>query len=350
MNQKESNEVEYYLDQVSEHLGHLSDKEDILRELRAHIWDLAHELSDKKGYNFTDAFQEAINQMEDPATLATNFVSSESIPGSDSVFSSHKYVPERKITNEQYIIMALIGIISLLIISPIFSFSLSSGEFLPYIFGLSFIAGLSIIIFFLLFMYYQDEKTRNAQIVELRKRFRKLSSQIQDTKQKIPSSQLAKFFEHASGVFTLLWVIIATAAVFYLTFWLPFPDLFNNNWLFIGFFIVMISLAIEASTGILTIAFGKVRILRLLNGGRHLVLAALTLILLIYYPFNLSETILGQLPNDLDQQAIRIFENADFFAKIALGIIASIHWMAGLFDLFKYGFWKSSDTKSLTVE
>ncbi|MHA1989496.1 MAG: hypothetical protein ACW981_05230 [Candidatus Hodarchaeales archaeon] len=356
MNQNESNEVELYLNQVSEQLSHLPDKEDILIELRQHIFDMANELSLTKQFTVSEAFREAIDRMENPQVIAEKFISmessdsSESYKGVGSKFTTQNYAPERRITNEQFAIMGLIGLVSVLLFSPIISFSLSSGEFLPFIFGLSFVTGLVIIIFFLLFMYYQDEKTRNAQIAELRKRFQKVSSQFQSTKNKYPASWWSKFWEHAAGIGNLWLVILASAAVIYLTFWLPYPNLFNDNWFYIGFIIVIISLIVEASTAIFTIALGRVRILRLMKGMKHFLLAVLALVLLIYYPLTLSDAIIEFLPANIDLRVLNFFENIDFYAKILLGIIASIHWMTGLYDLFKYGFWKPSDRQSLLSE
>ncbi len=356
MNNNVSNEVELYLNEVNELLGNLPDKQDIIHELRTHIWDEANHLSSKKGLSFSDAFREAIDRMENPQALAEKFIStepsdsSESYKGVGSKFTSQSYVPERSITREQYVLMGLLGMLSVLIFSPIISFSLTSGEFLPFLFVLSFVVGLIIIIFFLLFMYYQDEKTRNAQIVELRKRFQKISFQFQSTKSKYPASWWSKLGEHAAGIGMLWLMIIASAAVIYLTFGLPYPSLLNDNWFYLGFIIVGISLIIEASTAIFTIALGRVRILRLINGMKHFLLAILTLILLIYYPLSLTDTIMEFLPADINPQVFNFLENIDFYAKIFLGLIASLHWMAGLYDLFKYGFWKLSDRKSLIAE
>ncbi|MHA1983253.1 MAG: HAAS signaling domain-containing protein [Candidatus Hodarchaeales archaeon] len=350
MNQNGSNEVESYLNQVSEHLGNLPDKDEILRELRQHIFDMANELSLTNQLTVMQAFREAINRMEEPAKLASKFVSSDSSPDTESPRMSQNYVPERKITNEQFTIMGLIGLISVLIISPIISFQLTSGQFLPFFFAMSFIAGLFIIIFFLFFLYYQDEKTRQEQITELRKTFQKIQTQFQGTKKKYPASQWAKTWEHASGVFELALIMLASAFIVYLTFWLPVPNLFNDNWFYIGFTIVAISLVVEGSVDVFKIVLGRVRILRLMNGIRHFILAILILFLLIYYPFTLSDALIEILPSDLVNKALEILTNIDFYAKIVMGIIASVQIMAGLYDFFKFGFWKPSDRRSLLSE
>ena len=98
---KQVESVEQYLNEVGMHLGDLADKDQIIIELRAHIWDLANQLSINKGLSVQEAFDDAILRMEDPQILASKFLDEE--PTSTKVdWKAPITTPESKIKNEQF--------------------------------------------------------------------------------------------------------------------------------------------------------------------------------------------------------------------------------------------------------
>ncbi|MHA2176034.1 MAG: hypothetical protein ACXABI_14485, partial [Candidatus Hodarchaeales archaeon] len=76
--------VDDYLEEVGKYLNSLPDKEQIIKELQAHIWDLAQQISKKeKGLTVQESFEQALMIMEDPKTLADKFLEEDSKIESD---------------------------------------------------------------------------------------------------------------------------------------------------------------------------------------------------------------------------------------------------------------------------
>ena len=69
--------IDEYLNEVKMYLEPLPDRDQIINELRAHLWDLANKISREKGLSAQEAFNQAIGLMEDPQTLANKFLEEE---------------------------------------------------------------------------------------------------------------------------------------------------------------------------------------------------------------------------------------------------------------------------------
>ena len=161
-------EVDAYLAEVGSYLDPLADKDQILKELQAHIWDLAHNISEKeKGISIHTAFEQALMIMEDPKVLASKFLEEESKITTE--WKTPLTRPESKIQNEQFIILALAGFIGIMAIAWILQIATND----PFISILSFFMGFIGIAFFIMALYITDEKTFKEQMLKLRISFQK---------------------------------------------------------------------------------------------------------------------------------------------------------------------------------
>ena len=162
--------VEQYLNEVSMHLGNLADKNQVITELRAHIWDLANKLSVDKGLSVQEAFDHAILRMEDPQILASKFLDEEPSP-SRADWRTPITTPESKIKNEQFLLITIVGIASLAIIALLIRVPSSPLTSIASV--LTFILGVLVIGMFVLALYFYDEKLFREQIANLRETFLK---------------------------------------------------------------------------------------------------------------------------------------------------------------------------------
>jgi hypothetical protein len=160
--------VDEYLEEVGKYLDPLSDKDQIIKELQAHIWDLAQQISKKeKSLSVQESFEQALMMMEDPRELANKFLEEEAEIERD--WRSPVTRPESKMSQEQLVVLAMAGFIGMTIIALLIQ--LSTNE--PIVSFMSFGIGLIGIAFFILAIYVTDEKTFKEQMSKMRTSFQK---------------------------------------------------------------------------------------------------------------------------------------------------------------------------------
>ncbi|MFX0085649.1 MAG: hypothetical protein ACFFAU_08240 [Candidatus Hodarchaeota archaeon] len=357
---KQVESVEQYLNEVSRQIGTLADKDQIITELRAHIWDLANQLSIDKGFSVQEAFDHAILRMEDPQILASKFLDEE--PGSTKVdWRTPITTPESKIKNEQFLLIAIIGIASVALMAFIIPVTTSTS--LQYtVFLLSLIFGTLAIGMFVAMLYFYDERLFHEQIGNLRKKFLKPleDKKVQKattkkftefevkkpTRVKTPSFWGA-FGEHLGGLFGGLFIGITMILFFAIDITQVIP-LYNENWYFIGSIALYISLGASFVESLFKLIFGRIRATRLVSASTNIIAAIGSVILIMYYPFTFelaintiftnAEIVIAGIPGVFD---------LDTGIKIFIGIVAIIQILSALYDIFKFGAWKPSDRRSL---
>ncbi|MFX0094719.1 MAG: hypothetical protein ACFFBD_23485, partial [Candidatus Hodarchaeota archaeon] len=240
---KQLESVEQYLEQVSKYLEPLSDKDQIITELRAHIWDQANRLSEEnKELSVQAAFDQAIRMMENPEILAAKFLEEES--GTTRIdWKAPIKAPEVKVKNEQFLILAIVGFGAVIVMSWILQMTTDE----PVISIVSLILGIFATGMFILGLHLSDEKLFRKQLTRFRELFQKPPSLSKGT----PNTSGAgmsfvkdgsitikevgfwrAFGEHFVGVIIGIFIVFAFAFLFLLeTMNLP---LFNDKWYPIG--------------------------------------------------------------------------------------------------------------------
>ena len=105
--------VQDYLQAVREELDDFDDREAIVNELHNYIFDLANNISLESGKPVELAFIDALQQLESPASMAENFRAENEAAPTVTLpkFSDQRqYVPEKKISRNQTIFIAIFGI------------------------------------------------------------------------------------------------------------------------------------------------------------------------------------------------------------------------------------------------
>jgi len=278
---KQVESVEQYLNEVSMHLGGIADKEQIINELRTHIWDLANQLSIEKGLSVQDAFDHAILRMEEPQNLASKFLDEEPSP-TKADWRTPITTPETKIRNEQFLLIALVGVVGVTIMALIISFTTSSDSLITVATFLSFIFGILAIGMFIAILYFYDEKLFREQIEKLRETFLKpiedRKTQLTDKKQnsmfeskehtktKTPSFWSA-FGEHLGGFFGAFF--IGLVFIFFLLVdimgVIPLDHWSNDNWDFYGSIAIYTLLGAGFIESVFELIFGRIRATRLVS-------------------------------------------------------------------------------------
>ncbi|MHA2224379.1 MAG: hypothetical protein ACXAC8_04205, partial [Candidatus Hodarchaeales archaeon] len=287
---KKHETVENYLSEVSRYLEPLSDKDQVVKELRAHIWDQASQISERNPkISITEAFDQATLMMEDPQILAENFLEEES---SDSRIEWKKPLraPEAKLQNEQFIVLAIIGFGAVLAMSWIIQI-LSNNLLVS---GVSVVIGLLAMGVLILGLYQSDERLFREQIEKFRELFQKPQSSdylIQKAEFVSEKSVVTKeagfwsaFGEHLGGFFGGIFIGFLIIFLFFneLTQWIP---LYNNNWYIGAGLVVYFSLAVGLIKSIWLVAFGRIRYTRLMSAVANFVGGICAVVIVIYFPF-----------------------------------------------------------------
>ncbi len=355
--------VEEYLAKVAEYLEPLPDKEQILKELRAHIWDLSNRISDKgKGLSIQECFEQALMMMEDPKALASKFLE-EDAEGTE--WKTPLRTPETKVQNEQFIVLAVVGVAAVILFSWILQLISNN----PFIALTSFLLGLMVMGVFILALYISDERLFKEQLHKLRWSFQRSYEEMKEELKRYttppPKTQKVVFYkeaeaeapkevgfwsafgEHLGGFIGGVFIVIFIAFLFYLDI-TGFP-LFNENWYFVGALAVYISLGASLFYSGFLVLFGKIRISRLLSAVKNLIGAGSAVVLLLFYPFTVQLAANAALPADLiaDPDFTTLFQNLDVIVQFMIGIGGIISFIQALYDIFKFGAWKTSDRKSL---
>ena len=357
-------QVNDYLNEVRHHLEPLSDKEQILKELKAHIWDLAHEISSSKDrLTIQDGFDQALLIMEDPKTLASKFIEEESNISSE--WKSPLTTPESKIQNEQFIILAAVGFAG--VISIAFILQLVTND--PLISILSFVLGIFGTAFFILTLYITDEKSFKEQVTKMREAFQKSYDEIKVEFDRrttpVPKKAMVEFYpseksevikevgfwgalgQHLGGVISGFFLSLFLAFLIYLE--VSGIPVFNENWYFISGMALYFSLFVDIGYSAFVVIFGRIRLTRLISAGQNIISGLSGIVVLIYYPFTVAQAFTATFPTDFvsNPDLSQIVSSADVGVQAIIGLVIVISFLSALYDVFKFGAWKSSDRKSL---
>ena len=222
---------------------------------------------------------------------------------------------------------------------------------------------------FILALYISDERLFKEQLQKLRWSFQRSYEEIREELKRYttppPKTRNVVFYkevesektkevgfwsafgEHLGGFIGAVFIVLFMAFLFYLDI-TRFP-LFNENWYFIGALAVYISLGASLFYSGFLVLFGKIRISRLLSALKNFIGAGSSVILLVFYPFTMQLAANAVLPADLlsNPDFITLFENLDVIVQFMIGIGGIISFIQGLYDIFKFGAWKTSDRRSL---
>ena len=354
---KQFENIDQYLDQVQMYLEPLSDKDQIIKELRAHIWDQANRLSEENpGLTIQAAFHEALLMMEDPRTLADKFLEEEP---SDSVsdWRSPIKVPETKVQNEQFLVLAIVGFAAVIIMA--LAIQMISNDIVVSIIAV--VIGMLAIGMFTFGLYLSDEKLFQDQLDRFRGLFQKSEDYPQESMQtssvpfvrEKPVKEVGfwrAFGEHLGGFLGGVFIIFAIAFIFLLE-QMPFFNLplFNENWYPIGALATYGALLAGLVYCGFLVIFGRIRATRLASATRNIIGFVCAVILIWYYPFTLELAILAQnIPEVMgDPDLLLLVSKSDLFLRLIIGISGIISGISALYDVFKFGAWQPSDRKSL---
>ena len=356
-------QVNDYLNEVKHYLEPLTDKEQVLRELRAHIWDLAQEISGKEGLSTQDAFDQALMIMEDPKILASKFLEEESKITSE--WKTPIRTPESKIGNEQFFVLATVGFVAVILMAIILQFATND----PVISLLSFVLGILGTAFFILTLYITDEKAFRAQLMKMRESFQKSYEDIKIEFDRrttpVPKKAIVEFQaseksesirevgfwgafgQHLGGVISGFFISLLLAFLIYLE--VSGIPVFNENWYSISGSVLYFSLFVDIGYAAFVVIFGRIRLTRLVSAGQNLISVLSGLVLLTYYPFTIDQAFTASFPDVLvnNPDFMQAMSNADVGVYVLIGFVAVISFLSALVDIFKFGAWKSSDRKSL---
>ena len=355
--------VDEYLEEVAKYLDPLPDKNQIIKELQAHIWDLAQQISKKeKSLSIQESFEQAIMIMEDPKELANKFLEEEASIERD--WKAPVTRPESKMRQEQLVVLAMAGFIGMTLMALLIQ--LLTDDFLVSF--LSFGIGSIGIAFFILAIYVTDEKTFKEQMFKMRTTFQKsyedIKMEFNKRRTPIPKKSIDIFYvneeekksepgfwsafgQHLGGFFSGVFTALALAFFIYLE--VSGYPLFNENWYNISGFALYASLTVSIAYSAFTVIFGRIRYTRLASATKNIVSGVSGVILLVYYPFTVFSAMQYSTPADLlaDPDFYNLISNADTITTVIIGIVAVISFLSALYDVFKFGAWKESDRRSL---
>lgn len=335
MNMTDS-KVEEYLEQVKSCLISFQDKQQILKELNEHIWDVAHSISEEEHVSVNQAFEITLSRMEDPQTLADRFM--EEYEGFEQ-----RYTPEEKISEQQF---AIIGIVSLIFVG-IFStiFTIISQE--TWIFwSFTIIPGMGLAIGFLIYLYLKNEKEFDEQVEIFKLEIREQLIKGGKVEFK-PTGSLRAFGEHFSGLIGAIVVIGSMILVYWIDTTNAYP-VFNENWYTSGFFACYIAWGATLFRYIAQMFLGKIRVSRIILAANDVVNSLAFTTLFMAYPFTLGPSLAESIGTILTDSSILSFlMGIDFYIHLIFGIAASIMAISALYNLFKFGVWQPEEKKSL---
>ncbi len=363
MSQSEINaEIDQYLLLVRKKLSMLPDAEDIVQELRTHIWESANKFASRDNLPIEQAFRKALNQMEDPEILASRFYeesgyeySSSDSPSSATSSSSSSFsqnfqsksvIPEKKLDQDKFFLIAILGFVASMIIGGTLITTIND----PVISVLGSLIQMVAFVAFIGYLYYRDDQNFKDQLALLRQKFEKGFSnknKPKGSKKKFFSPQVEAFFVHLGGVLGAIFMFIVLLFLAFISY-INVQPIFNDYWFsigIIGFFIMiglqMIYFAVQAFVG-------QVRGLRMLGAFINLISAIIIFVLIFYYPFTIGEGITKLAGSSLtDPQAIAFLTKIDYYIRIVMGVAVAINLMKAVYSIFKFETWKAKDTKSL---
>ncbi|MFX0183822.1 MAG: hypothetical protein ACFE95_12130 [Candidatus Hodarchaeota archaeon] len=354
---KEHESVEKYLEEVSNYLEPIADRDQIIKELRAHIWDVANQISERKPeLTIQAAFAQAVLRMEDPQTLASKFLEEETTDFKAD-WKAPVTIPEKKVQNEQFLILAIVGFASVLVMSWIIQI-VSQNTLVTII---SIFLGILAAGLFTLGLYLSDERLFREQIARFRELLHKPSSDqkiVTGSEDRVTFVQAetgykevgfwSAFGEHLGGLFGGIFFGFLIALIFILDSTNVLP-LFNENWNIIGRLAIYFALGTSLAYSASLVIFGRIRVTRLFSAAQNVIGLICAVILVLYYPFTLELAILAQnIPEVMsDPDLLSLVSNADLILQVIIGISGVLSGISALYDSFKFGAWQPSDRKSL---
>ena len=381
MSQSEINsEIDQYLHLVRKKLSMLPDAEAIVSELRTHIWESANKFSTRDNMPIDQAFKKALDQMEDPEILANRFYeesgyeySTPETPSTTSPSSSTSYnspyssfnqrsvVPERKLEQDRFFFIALIGFISSMIIGGTLVATIHD----PVISVLGSLIQMAAFALFIAYLYFRDDQTFKEQIAILREKFEKSYSSRQEERMAKRSlrherrrirkelrnrkaTPIEAFFIHLGAVIGAFFMFAVILLLAYVSF-INVQPFFNDNWYYIGFVGFTIMIGSQMIYYVIKAFLGEVRGLRMLESLLNFTSAMIVFVLIFYYPFTIGSGIIQVSGSQLtDPKVISFLQNQiDYYIRIFMGISIVINLMKGIYGIFKFETWKEKDTKSL---
>lgn len=407
---KDITDVESYLSEVRKHLVSLPDADAIVSELRSHIWDTANKISIEDGVSVEDSFRYALAQMEDPSTLASNFIDEEvvetkpfKIPNESSTVEQLRQpvtaIPENKVNDKQFFALGIAGFIIVMLIAA--GVSIDTGE--PIVFLVTMIIGSLAIGAFTFMLYFYDNKLFNEQLEQLRDKFNKIGTKIVDDVNKTidrrrsynaekkanvkfvnkdgqpvevqsksggyyvtrtaPTSRqyyvrkgtkkgISKwaFMEHLGGLIGFIFQAFLMGILIAIDYTTDIP-LFNEYWHYTGMILVFSTLGIQMIASLIRLIVGRIRATRLITAFVSLVVGGCAVALVIIYPFTIGEAVNFALAAKIDDPEFLDFlvNYSDSIFRAILAITAGLSFMKAAYNIFKFGSWKPTETKSLLV-
>lgn len=321
--------VDKYLTEVGSHLNVLADKDQILSELRQHIWDVAQAISQEENVPVIQAFEIALTQMETPKTLAERFLGEYTERG-------ERYSPERKMTEQHFLIIGLLGFVFVAVASAVYTI-ISNETWIFWVF--TFIPGMALALSALLYFYFYNEKEFQEQMILFREEIQK---QFKTGKKDKPVGFWGALTTHLGGLIGALSVLFAMILVL----WIDINDvlpLFNDNWHYTGAFACYIAWITSFFTYLSRLFLGQIRISQLISAADNTIGSLCLTTLFIIYPFTVGDALVELLGSNIPSLLV----NADFFLQIIFGIAAIVMIISALYDFFRFGMWLPEDKKSL---
>ena len=244
--------------------------------------------------------------MEDPEILASRFyeesgyeytssgIPSNPTPGSSSSFSqnfqSKSVIPEKKLDQDKFFLIALLGFVASMIIGGTFITTIND----PVVSVLGSLIQMAAFAAFIGYLYYQDDQHFKEQLALLRQKFEKgftNKNKHGQPKKKFFSPRTEAFFIHLGGVLGAVFMFVVLLLLAYVSY-INVQPFFNDYWFSIGFIGFCIMIGSQMIYYVVQTFVGQVRGLRMLGVFINLISAIIIFILIFYYPFTIGDGIL----------------------------------------------------------
>ncbi len=343
--------VNQFINEVRQALQNHPDADDIVLELQNHIWDLANNYSTKTGAGVDEAFQYALDQMEDPKVLAQDFLAELRTGTYGNWAETKSPVPEPQLTEGQIIILSGVGTLIATIL--LFAISWVASIYTPGLAPFDLFDRLGFVVVVIpiiaLTLYYRDRAEFERQVKRLRNRFARGDEKVP----KSPAEQLKEkrkqkisaFGAHLSGFLEAVWNAGAIIFVLYISYILSL-SVFNPTWYSMGIYLTIFALSLDIIRGMIRMFVGEIKASRLIDGIVDISSGIVMAMFFVFYPFNLDLWIHETFGTFFYQAVTGSY---DLDLRYLLGFGAIIQVVNSIYNVFKFGTWKPKDHKSLTI-
>ena len=359
------NDLEAYLNIVKAELGHHPDAEDIIQELRAHIWDVANGIAAKIGSSVEESFIMALEQMEEPQILGSKF-QIEELPPTPIWKEPRSVLPEKKLTDREFILLGIIGLFAATVILSIISWvdQLTDTNLDSFNFIVGLVQVAILIALIVGFLYYRNEHEFKNQVQNLRDKFGKMEVKEvvaptlvlgpkTEKKDDCLSDEMKDALElHFQGLFQIILGILVIIATLYITFIAKW-DLFTDYWFSIGLFVVIFLQIADIIKGTIKMFVGEIRISRLIHCTVGILYFLGTIIMVVFYPYDIAgwfETITDPTARSIVDAITSVISRPDYWFRIFMIVAGVFALMDAFYNLGKFGMWEPSHQKSLTIK